>query len=128
MKVLLDINPFPSLSVNWCQEASAIHYVSLSGGATSSETVSPGQYGGRKGGKKREKGEKWENGRGEERGEDLGGDRGRNSRTKRKKQERGWREIGCCSFGISEGHSVASARYHWSYRPTLGKVECVAST
>lgn len=84
-KVLLDINPFPSFSVNRCREASATHYVSL-WGASSSETVSPGQYGGRK----RVREEKWENERGAERGEDLSEDRGREeqSRTKRKKQER----------------------------------------
>lgn len=90
VKVLLDINPFPRFSVNWCQEASATRYVSLWGeGGAFSERIPPGQYGGRKerkGGRE----EKWENEREKERGEELGGDRGREKqgRTTKKKQER----------------------------------------
>lgn len=91
VEVLLNINPFPRSSVNWCQEASATRYVSLwGGGGAFSERIPPGQYGGRMRERKGGMEEKWENEREEERGKELGGDRGteKQGRTKKKQQER----------------------------------------
>lgn len=69
VKVLLDINPFPRFSVNWCQEASATRYVSLWGeGGAFSERIPPGQYGGRKRERKEERREGGEMGEREGRG------------------------------------------------------------